>query len=138
MSTIDTLTPAGTEKDIAVQLLTDTIPEESGQVIIHASITCQASWEMVRIWKTTFLIDRHSNHESRLILADNISFAPNWTPIVKGQTLRFTLVFEALPKNCRSFDFAEIISEPGGFFIEGITRNQTDVYRVDLSNGDLM
>ena len=73
MSTIDTLTLPGTEKDIAVKLLTESIPEESGQVIIHATVTCQASWEMVRIWKTTFLIDRHSNHESRLILADNIT-----------------------------------------------------------------
>lgn len=108
--------------------------EEAGQVIIHASITCKAWWELVRIWKTTYLIDQVAGHRSQLLLASNISLAPNWTPIVQGQTIRFTLVFESLPKSCSSFDFAEIIPEPGGFIIRNIARNQTDVYRIDLSN----
>jgi hypothetical protein len=123
---------ADPELAIDQELLTST--EEAGQVIIHASITCRASWELVRIWKTTYLIDRGSGTKSQLLHASNISIAPNWTPIVQGQTIRFTLVFEALPKGCTVFDFAEIIPEPGGFLIENISRNHSDVYRIDLSN----
>lgn len=136
--TTDTSTKApvaDTELAIDQELLTAV--DEAGQVIVHASITCRASWELVRIWKSTFLIDRASGFQSRLLQASNISIAPNWTPIVQGQTIRFTLVFEALPKTCTAFDFAEIIPEPGGFFIENIARNQSDVYRIDLSNQDL-
>jgi hypothetical protein len=136
--TTDTSTKApvaDTELAIDQELLTAV--DEAGQVIVHASITCRASWELVRIWKSTFLIDRASGFQSRLLHASNISIAPNWTPIVQGQTIRFTLVFEALPKTCTAFDFTEIIPEPGGFFIENIPRNQSDVYRIDLSNQDL-
>lgn len=108
--------------------------EESGKVIVHASVTCLAFWEMVRVWKTTYLIDRVSGHKSQLLHANNISIAPLWTPLLQGQTLRFTLVFEALPKSCSRFDFAEIIPEPDAFLIEDIARNSSDVYRIDLTN----
>ncbi|KYP14147.1 MAG: hypothetical protein A1D16_07265 [Flavihumibacter sp. CACIAM 22H1] len=111
--------------------------EETGPVVVHGTITCTAWWELVRIWKTTYLIDPESAHQSSLLQAYNISLAPNWTPLIQGQTLRFTLIFEALPKSCRSFDFMEIIPEPGGFLVEGIPRNQTDIYRIDLSNPGL-
>lgn len=117
---------------VTPELLTNI--EETGQVIVHASITCKAAWELVRIWQTTYLVDTESNRKSALLHVSNVAVAPNWTPIVYGQTLRFTLVFEALPKSCSRFHFMEVISEPGGFLIENIQRNQSDVYQIDLTN----
>lgn len=132
-ASITPATPAVQLEDSPVLELLESV-DEAGQVIVHASLTCSAPWELVRVWPSTYLIDRDSDHRSALLHATNISLAPVWTPLVQGQTLRFTLVFEGLPKDCRHFDFAEIIPEPGGFLIENIERNNSDVYRIDLTN----
>lgn len=118
-------------KEVKLELLSDT--EETGQVIVHGRFSCRASWELVRVWKTTYLIDRSSGHRSQLLFAENICMAPMWTALKMGETLRFTLIFEALPKGCNVFDFAEIIPEPGGFLIENIRRNRQDIYTIDLT-----
>ena len=107
--------------------------EESGQVIVHGRFSCRAPWELIRVWKTTYLIDRSLGHRSRLLVADRICIAPMWTVLYQGETLRFMLVFEALPKECKVFDLAEIIPEPGGFLVENIRRNSQDVYTIDLT-----
>ncbi|MBC6491495.1 hypothetical protein ACFSQD_12975 [Flavihumibacter stibioxidans] len=118
-------------EDVKQDLLADA--EETGQVIVHGRFTCRASWELVRVWKTTYLIDRSSGHRSQLLFAENICMAPMWTALEMGETLRFTLIFEALPRGCNVFDFAEIIPEPGGFLVENIRRNRQDIYTIDLS-----
>ena len=87
---------------------------------------------LVRIWKTTFLVDRSSPSKSELIHAENISYAPQWTLIPDLQPFTFLLIFSGLPKSCNVFDLVEQISEPGGFHVPGIARNETDVYHVDL------
>jgi hypothetical protein len=58
--------------------------------------------------------------------------APKWMKIASGSTLRFTLFFSTLPKNCTVFDFFEDITESGAFEIRGIKRNNSDVYRVTI------
>ncbi len=87
---------------------------------------------LIRIWRSTFLVDRASGSRSQLIHAENISYAPMWTMIPKKGEFSFLLIFSALPKGCTVFDLLEDIPQTGGFFIQGIQRNQLDVYHVDI------
>lgn len=108
-----------------------TVLEES-HVYVHCYFNNTVDDMLIRIWKTTFLIDTYSGHRSKLIHAENISYAPQWTQ-VSGRTLfRFLLIFEALPKGCEVFDLLEDIPQPGGFFISAIMRNQKDVYHLHI------
>lgn len=70
-------------KEVKLELLSDT--EETGQVIVHGRFSCRASWELVRVWKTTYLIDRSSGHRSQLLFAENICMAPMWTALKTGK-----------------------------------------------------
>ena len=89
---------------------------------------------LIRIWKTTYLVDHSSGTRSKLLHAENITMAPVWTQIPNGALYSFLLVFSGLPKACKQFDLVEEISEPGGFFIKDIGRNDTDVYHIDVSS----
>ncbi len=88
---------------------------------------------LIRIWKTTYLVDSLSAVRSNLVHAENISMAPVWTQIPDGGKYAFLLIFAGLPKSCKQFDLIEEISEPGGFFIQNISRNETDVYHLDVA-----
>ncbi len=103
--------------------------EEKGIVIIHCHYSGGGA---VRIWRSTFLFDTSSNIRSKLIHVENVSMAPQWTLVNEGKKHIFTLYFEGLPKGCALFDLHEIIPQPGGFFIPGISRNNEDVYRVEI------
>ena len=60
--------------------------------------------------------------------------APYWTWFTpEDGFLHFTLLFEGLSKSCKLFQLVEDIAEPGGFFLNNIPRNKTDVYEVELS-----
>ena len=106
---------------------------EDGYVYVHCAF--DNSWKdaLIRIWKTTFLIDRGSGARSSLIHAENISIAPLWTIIKDNSTHNFILIFSALPKSCTKFDLIEEIAQPGGFFVTNIQRNPRDVYHVTLA-----
>jgi len=111
------------------ELLTDI--DERGQVTVHCRIDAGPG-DAVRIWPSTFLVCRHTGHRSRLLHAEGIPFAPLWMPLASGSSVRFTLLFEALPRECLLFDLVEEIPEEGGFFSPAILRNDMDVYRVDV------
>ena len=98
--------------------------EEEKQVIIHCNYK---GFGRIRIWKTTFLVAKNLNHKSKLIHAENITLYPEWT-LKRG----FTLIFTGLPKNCKQFDFIEDIPEPGGWIVNNIERNKSDVYLIDI------
>jgi len=87
---------------------------------------------LIRIWRTTFLIDAASQTKSQLVHAEKISFAPQWTLIPKGLSYSFLLIFEGLPKGCTHFDLVEEIAQSGGFYVKNIQRNETDVYHTHL------
>lgn len=55
-----------------------------------------------------------------------------WTIVPRHFTYTFLLIFNALPKTTRMFDLVEEISQPGGFYVPNIIRNETDVYHLDL------
>ena len=104
--------------------------EEESQVTIHCSILTY-TFEELRIWKSTSLIDQNSGGKSVLTHAENIPFHPKWKSCERGEH-HFTLFFKGLPKECEMFDLFEDIPEFGGFFKENIQRNSSDVYHITL------
>lgn len=105
---------------------------EEQQVIIHCSIYAMDAGDAARIWKSTYLIDKETGKTYKLLFADGISFAPQWTLIPFNKPLEFTLIFKGLPKSCKLFDLVEIIPEEGGFEVLNVNRNSTDVYYVTI------
>ena len=103
-----------------------------GQVTIHINFSAKIENSLLRLWKTTYLFSKNSSHKSKLLHHYNIPLYPRWTRVRLGQTIRFTLIFSALPKSCTHFDLIEQIPESGGFAFKNITRNSTDVYHLTL------
>ena len=128
---IRVLAPEILIKETVKQQLQDLTAEES-QVIVHCSYFTGGFEEKIRIWKSTFLMARESAHRSKLLYVENISLYPDWTDMERYKEFRFTLIFSALPKDCKVFDLVETIPEPGGFEVRGIGRNGVDVYRVEV------
>ena len=126
--------PAKTNPGIDTALLAAIEPQTLADSYVYVHCYFENEWKdaLVRIWKTTFLIDRAGGTKSALIHAENISIAPLWTLIPDHKTHTFLLIFEALPKSCRHFDLVEEISLPGGFHVSNIPRNQQDVYHIEV------
>lgn len=126
--------PVKTKPEVEVDTLTaiDASVQEDSFVYVHCNFQNQYKDMLIRIWKSTYLIDKASGVRSKIVHAENISFAPMWTQIPDGRGYSFLLIFSALPKSCQMFDLLEDIPQPGGFFIESISRNETDVYHIDL------
>ena len=113
-------------------LAEETVVLEESHVYVHCYFNSTTDNLLVRIWKSTFLIDRNSSHRSKLVHIENISYAPQWTPVPPNVLYQFLLIFESLPKGCEVFDLLEDIPQPGGFFVSGIMRNKKDVYHVHI------
>ena len=105
---------------------------EDSFIYVHCHFKNRWSGMLIRIWTTTYLIDTSSSARSKLIHAENITYAPRWTFIPDGINYTFLLIFSALPKSCTHFDLKEEISQPGGFFVQNISRNEQDVYHIDV------
>ena len=129
--------PAITKPEVDVDVLTDIDPGVLDDSFVYVHCYFRNKWEnmLIRIWKTTFLVDSLAGggNRSKLLHAENISMAPVWTHIPDGGVYSFLLIFSGLPKSCKQFDLVEEIPEPGGFFIQNISRNETDVYHIDVS-----
>jgi hypothetical protein len=110
--------------------------ERERQIILQCTIlpgTLSGAVGPVRIWPTTYLIDRENNYRSQLIAVWNISLYPDWHPVPDKHKLhRITLVFSGLHQNCKQFDLVEDIPEKGAFVVRNITRNQLGVYEVQI------
>ena len=127
--------PAVSRPEVDIEALThiDAATLEDSYVYVHCYF--HNKWEnmLIRIWKTTYLVDNGSGTRSKLIHAENISLAPVWTQIPDKVQYSFLLIFSGLPKSCKQFDLVEEIKEPGGFFVQNISRNETDVYHINIS-----
>lgn len=106
---------------------------EDSYVYVHCSFDNTWKDALIRIWKTTFLVDHNSGAKSSLIHAENISLAPLWTIIPDNSIHNFILIFSALPKSCTLFDLIEEIPQAGGFLVKNIQRNPRDVYHVTIA-----
>lgn len=125
-----------TKPKISQELLEALQPkvEVEKQVIVHCCFPGTPSSDMlIRIWRSTFLIDESLKHKSSLIHHENISLFPYWTEVPPMKDFWFTLVFSGLPNECKSFDLKEVIPQEGGFWIKDIKRNGTDVYKVKIN-----
>src|ERR1017187_1959943 len=107
---------------------TKTLECEERQTIIHCTYSPESA---VRIWPSTFLIEKESGQRAKLLTAFNISFAPEWTFATLGN--KFTLIFEGLSKGCSQFDLMEIIPLPDPFVVRNIQRTQNDVYNISIT-----
>lgn len=105
---------------------------EDSYVYVHCYLDNDAKDLLIRIWKTTFLVDMNSGTRSRLVHAENVSFAPMWTMVPDGVTYNFLLIFSSLPKSCTQFDLIEEVPTSGGFHICNIQRNLNDVYHINV------
>jgi hypothetical protein len=118
--------------DVATLASIDPASMEDSFVYVHCHFENTSTDMLIRIWSTTFLVDRDSVTRSQLVHAENISYAPQWTIIPRKGDFTFLLIFGGLPKSCLVFDMVEEIAQPGGFHIRNIKRNETDVYHIDL------
>lgn len=107
---------------------TRTLDNKERQTIVHCIYDPVSA---VRVWPSTFLIEKETGKRVKLITAFNISFAPQWT--FASEHNRFTLIFGGLSKRCTMFDLIEDIPLPDPFVVKNIPRNQTDVYEVRIS-----
>lgn len=139
---IDIEVNAGGIQDPPVKIKPEVDPEvltsidlailEDSYVYVHCYFENQSDDMLIRIWRSTYLIDRASGSRSELIHVENISYAPMWTMIPKKGPFSFLLIFSSLPKDCVVFDLLEDIPQAGGFYVQGIKRNELDVYHVDI------
>lgn len=133
MATITKDIPA-VKPAIDVDVLTSIDPNSltDSYVYVHCHYQNVYDEMFIRIWQTTFLIDRASGSRAKLVHVENISYAPVWTHIPGKQLYTFLLIFSSLPKDCKTFDLVEDIPQAGGFFVSGISRNWQDVYHVTI------
>ncbi|MBT1707819.1 hypothetical protein KK062_06285 [Fulvivirgaceae bacterium PWU5] len=119
---------------VDTEILAAIAPEtlEDSYVYVHCYFENESEEMLIRIWRTTYLVDRDTGSRSSLVHAENISYAPMWTAIPRVGTYNFLLIFSALPKACTMFDLVEEVPQPGGFHVQNIARNQQDVYHVDI------
>lgn len=120
--------------NIDVEVLTSISPAtlEDSFVYVHCYYNNPTQDMLIRIWHTTYLIDKASSSRAKLVHVENISMAPMWTQIPDGTMYSFLLIFEGLPKSCKLFDLIEDIPQPGGFEVRSVSRNETDVYHIDI------
>lgn len=105
-----------------------TVDSKERQTIVHCTYDPGSA---VRVWPSTYLIEKETGRRVKLITAFNITFAPEWT--FGADNSRFTLVFGGLSKKCSMFDLVEDIPLPDPFVVKNIPRNKTDVYEVSIS-----
>lgn len=115
------------EPALKEELLTNL--DERGQVTVRCRFD-STDFNLIRIWRSTYLVCYDSGHRSELLHADGIAIAPQWMPVLPGAAAVFTLVFAPLPKECSAFDLVEDIPQAGGFHVAGIRRNRRDMYEV--------
>lgn len=119
--------------EIAPELLEQINTHEEKQVIVHCSLTGHSYLEStVRVWPTTYLIPKGAAKKCKILHHFNIVMYPKYQILKVNDTLHFTLIFEGLPTDCKSFDLVEIISEAGAFEARNIQRNKQDVYKLYL------
>ncbi len=118
------------EPDVSTSI--DPASLQDSYVYVHCHFDNPGANTLIRIWKSTFLLDHTSDAKSELVHLENISLAPQWTLIPDGITFSFLLIFSALPSSCRQFDLRVEIPQPGGFWVKNIQRNDTDVYHITI------
>ena len=66
---------------------------EEGMVIVHCLYNAEIDGG-IRIWKSTFLIDKASGGRSKMHHAENITFTPEWTYVPEEKSARFMSILQ--------------------------------------------
>lgn len=82
----------------------------------------------ITLAKTTFLWDISTDIRSNLVYSDGIAIEPDEQGLANMEIARFTLYFEPLPIECKSFILFEQTCEPYAFVSTDIERNDKDEY----------
>lgn len=106
--------------------------EAESQVVIHINYYTGSLSGLLRVWDNTYLECKKTGRRSKLLFSENIAIYPQWTQVDANLFHDFTLIFENLPKECKSFNLIENIPEEGGFLFKDIARNNSNVYHQDL------
>jgi len=127
-----------TERYISIEVSNDLLAftEEEGFTYLHCTYYTSpkyiAGW-WVNIWKTSYLTSNASTDKLQLLQAIGIPYAPERAYLKrKGDCLKFTLIFPAVPKDWKVFNFIEDCGGDSGLSISNISRNSTGVYRVRI------
>lgn len=102
------------------------------QVTVKCKYTCTGVNRFIHLRKNTCLVAKETRQKSKLIYAENIPFYPDFKEVLKNETVEFLMVFDGLPKACRSFDFVESISRKNGLICRNIKRNTNDFYNINI------
>ena len=126
--------PVKTKPEVEPEVLysIDANTLEDSFVYVHCHFHNANDEMLIRIWRSTFLVDQASGSRAELIHIENITYAPMWTVVPPKSDFSFLLIFSSLPRDCTVFNLLEDIPQSGGFFVQGIKRNTLDVYHVNL------
>jgi hypothetical protein len=126
--------PVKVKPKVDVEVLTSIAPAtlEDSCVYVHCYYDNPHQDMLIRVWRTTYLVDQGSSTRSKLLHAENISIAPVWTQIPDKTQYSFLLIFEGLPKSVKIFDMIEDIPQAGGFEVRNVSRNDSDVYHLSI------
>ena len=110
--------------------------QEESQTIIHCNYIAPDKYDnggWVNINTTTFLINENTGNKLKLIPTENISIAPMRLYFSKaGQKLRFTLIFQGIPKPWERFSLSETALFGDGFVVKNILKNSTGIYEINI------
>jgi hypothetical protein len=126
--------PVKIKPSVDIEILSAVAAEtlEDSFVYVHCYLDNPSKDMLIRVWKTTYLVDLDSGSRSKLIHAEKVSMAPQWTLVPDKGTYSFLLIFAALPKSCQNFELLEHVPTSGGFHVPNIARNLKDVYHINL------
>lgn len=111
--------------------------ETEGQTLIHCRYVSQDRYKnggWVNIYKSTFLVNTDTRDMLAMTQAFNVPVHPARHFFKEaGQLKQFTLLFPPVPRHWGRFHLLEIAESGGGFRVCDIKRNDSGVYRVELS-----
>jgi hypothetical protein len=120
--------------------ITESNRSEIEEIIKSQKLTIVHGWykadesTSINLSKTTYLWDQEFNFRSRLIFSDGMPIDPKELGLGCLEAVSFTLYFEPLPPECKSFWLWEETDKPYAFSSIDIKRNDEDVYRVVIED----
>ena len=111
--------------------------KEESQTIIHCNYVAPERFDKggwVNINSTTFLINETGKQRVKLIHNENIPIAPDKHYFLKpGEKMRFTLIFQGIPKTWNRFSLCEKTLIGDGFVVKDIFKNKSGVYEININ-----
>lgn len=109
---------------------------EESQTIIYCNYFAPEKYDdggWVNINTTTFLINEKTGNKLKLIHVENVPVAPQRHHFSKtGEKIRFTLIFQGIPKSWERFSLSETALFGDGFVVKNILKNSTGIYEINI------